>query len=97
MLRRPALVFASAAIVLIASITGFYWLNQAAEAEEYVDNDIEYIVLPADWQPERPHFGVVPATYQPEAEFSAYSRAAIGGIDPISKSAVIQQVESVAK
>ncbi|MCA9744250.1 MAG: zf-HC2 domain-containing protein [Deferribacteres bacterium] len=96
-MRRPVLAFATAAMVIFVSITGYYLLKDMQNTEEYVDNDIEYIVLPANWQPEPPDFGVVPTSFQPEAEFSAYSRAAIGGIDPISKSAVFQQVESVAK
>jgi hypothetical protein len=97
-MRRPALVFATAAGLVFVSVFGLYWLRQQdRNVEEYVDNDIEYIVLPQDWQPERPDFGVIPARFQPEAEFSAYSKAAIGGIDPISKSAVIRQVEAVSK
>lgn len=98
LLRRPALVFATAAVLILVSIFGLYWLRQQGQStEEYVDNDIEYIVLPQDWQPERPDFGVIPARFQPEVEFSAYSKAAIGGIDPISKSAVIRHVEAVSK
>jgi anti-sigma factor RsiW len=96
--KRPAMVFATAAAFVLTCIVGIYWLQQVQETNEYVDNDIEYhIVLPKDWQPERPDFGVIPAKFQPEVEFSAYSKAAIGGIDPISKSIVIRQVEAVSK
>ena len=97
-MRRPSLALATIAIIIFACITGLFWLRQARVAdEEYVDNDIEYIILPKDWQPERPDFGVMPTTFQPEAEFSAYSKAAIGGIDPISKSAVIRPGEAISK
>lgn len=99
--RRPGrttVLLATAAAVAIIALAGLFWLNVERESENYVDNDIEYhIILDDHWQPTTPDFGAIPASFQPEVEFSAYSRAALGGIDPISKSAVIRRVEALGK
>lgn len=95
---RTTVFLAAAAAVAIIAMAGLFWLSTERESENYVDNDIEYqLILDDHWQPSVPDFGALPASFQPEVEFSAYSRAALGGIDPISKSAVIRRVEALGK
>lgn len=95
-LRQPLILYTLAATVMLC-IGGWLWYHYSDMSATYVDNDIEYIVLEDGWEPTRPDFGAIPAAFRPEMEFIRYSKAAIGGIDPISKSAVIRQVEAVSK
>lgn len=98
MTRRPLRLLATAAAIILICLAGYHWAQNLQESDEYVDNDTTYqVYLPKDWQPERPDFGIVPAHFKPEVQFSAYSKAAIGGIDPISKSAVIWKVQEASR
>lgn len=94
--RKPR--FIAAAIFVVAILSGLFLEFSRTDMDVLENDDIEFVYISEEgWPIDKPDFGPIPATFQPEVEFSVYSRAALGGIDPISKSSVIWKVEAIKK
>ncbi len=94
-LNKRFAMFVAAAAVLLVAVTGAGWY--VYEENNYVDNDIEFeIVTEQPWEPTLIDFRSEDR-FPADNAFSAYSRAAVGGIDPVSKGAILMKAETASK
>ena len=95
-LFKPA--FAVAAAVLILGLVGTYWYHGNAKSDKIANYETEYNLIFDDATGQGMLVGrTVPSELQPDIAYMAYSRAALGGIDPISKSAALMEMEEASK
>lgn len=89
---------AGIALFFVASVSGLFWYHKPHKTEAMNAREVDYIMaFEEEWGNHNPVARPIPIELQPEVEFSTYSRAALGAIDPISKSAVLIRVEAITK
>ncbi|MDQ7066128.1 MAG: zf-HC2 domain-containing protein [candidate division KSB1 bacterium] len=96
---RPAAAIAAAAVLLLlAVLVGSYHFYLSQRAGFVAERTVEYELYMDDQNAQAElTSSAVPSDWQPDITFAAISKAAIGGIDPVSKGVGLSQVEAVGR
>ena len=97
-LPRPAWALTFAVAMLVLGWFGVYWYQDYSKRTPVAHYEIEYSLILDEATDQGVLVGTtVPSELQPDIAYMAYSRAALGGIDPISKSVALMEMEEASK
>ncbi len=96
--RPAAAMVAAAVLLLVAVLLGSYHFYFSHHAQFVAERTIDYKLYMDDQNAQSVLANnPVPSDWQPDITFAAISKAAVGGIDPVSKGVGLSQVEAVGK
>ncbi len=96
---RHAVGYAAVILFMVLTFGTIFLFNHTAQTSHLIANrDSEYILI-YDEQTEQEILvkQTIPSELQPDFAFAAYTRAAFGGFDPVSKGMGLMMVEAVDK